>query len=714
MSISSLEINNLILQYLKENNLLLSYKAIQYELNEKYETNELSKIINNNSNKQVPFGMLINLIQKGILYSQLESIAANTNSTTRSLTIDDKIYTLQQLFEDNQSKLIYASNENQAGKNSRKRKNSSRTNGNVNNEDGNEGQRESLTFADIEQEFKTKFTNLFTKFEEKQRHSLLNETNDNNNAQLTEDKQKYANDDMNKTVSSLKPLVSYSASNFATIKDSSLLSAIKQPSRDTGFLSSINLAELNNFNAEKDINNIKMCKTIKKKQPTDTSNTMNNTITNNNSINNNDSAIVAAETNNVISLNPLQNKDLLLFHLQNSAAAINNINNKDTVVKEEEIALFNQPVSNYIQINSSKTLFASCLEDGDILLYSLPENKLLSKLSMHKKSIICCKFNESSENLISLDTTGNMILWDLTNYTVLKIFEHNSKQLLEQNKNGCSTPAGIDFLFIDNNKFMIPIKDEDNMNCVGIFEILTANGSNKSVQFLGKLKSSSAVILSMSIFSKLKLLITASDDNIIRIYKGKNLSLPTVTFDLGIQDDSILDIYTNEIEEDIFLISAITLKGCISNWILNLKNEDKEGNVSVFCCNKGSELLLGVGNDIPVVASLMHDKKYLILGQINGKINVFDISILFSTKNIVKTEKITSNEMENSEVLKKQKLEPLNTLDEIRLCYLFDDLEFENGKISHITSMDSFIDETGISYLNVGFNNSSSKIFKLG
>ncbi|OBA26693.1 hypothetical protein HANVADRAFT_2519, partial [Hanseniaspora valbyensis NRRL Y-1626] len=342
MSISSLEINNLILQYLKENNLLLSYKAIQYELNEKYETNELSKIINNNSNKQVPFGMLINLIQKGILYSQLESIAANTNSITRSLTIDDKIYTLQQLFEDNQNKLIYASNENQAGKNSRKRKNSSKTNGNVNNEDGDEGQTESLIFADIEQEFKTKFTNLFTKFEEKQRLSLLNEPN-NNNAQLAEDKQKYANDDMNKTVSSLKPLVSYSASNFATIKDSSLLSAIKQPSRDTGFLSSINLAELSNFNAEKDINNIKMCKTIKKKQPTDASNTMNNTI-----INNNDSSnAVAAETNNVISINPLQNKDLLLFHLQNSAAAAinnnNNTNNNETVVKEEEIALFNQP-----------------------------------------------------------------------------------------------------------------------------------------------------------------------------------------------------------------------------------------------------------------------------------------------------------------------------------------------------------------------------------
>lgn len=700
MSISSLEINNLILEYLKENNLLLSYKAIQYELGEKYETTEISKIMNNN--KQVPFGMLVNLIQKGILYSQLETLAANTNTTTRNLVIDDKIYSLQQLFEDNQDKLIYASNE--TGKTGgKKKKNTVKTNG-TDAANTSFHDEKTLSYLDIEEEFKNKFDDLFTKFEERQKLKLLQ--NDDNSVLIepkaVEDTVDINNEYLVKKTSILKPLVSYSACNFATIKGSSLLAAIKTPSREKGFLSSINLKDLGHFKADEDINNIKMCKTIIKKTKTNAASDGTNVVSSFSDRNN-------IENNESLSLNLLGNKDLLLFHLQNSTAAANGVSSNESVdeVKEEEIALFNQPVSNFIQVNNAKSLFVSCLEDGDILLYSLPEIKLLTKLSMHKFSIISCKFNESSENLLSMDTEGNTILWDLRNFTVLKIFENYKQQQV-------SFPAGLDFLFIDNAKFMIPIKEQDVINYVGVFEISTLN-SIKSVKFIGKLKSSTSVILSMSIFSRLKLLITASDDNKIRIYKGKNFLLPTVTLDLATEDDSILDVYTNEIEEDIFLISAITIKGNFSNWIMNLKNEDKDGNTAIFSCNMSSELLLG-DDEVPVVGSVFHNKNYVILGQINGKISVFDVSALFKKDllPVIKKEESGSHDSQDDEgkALKKRKIDSVSG-SEINLCYLFDDVETEGGKPCHINSMDSFIDEAGDNYLNVAFDSGSSKIFQL-
>ncbi|XBW38184.1 hypothetical protein QEN19_003776 [Hanseniaspora menglaensis] len=686
MSITSLEINGLILQYLEENNLLLSHKAIQHELSEKYETKEISTVLNS---KQVPFGMLVNLIQKGILYSQLETISSNTNSTTRHISINDNIYSLQQLFEDNQDKLLYASNEPEVStKGVKKRKNSGKNNGSSFTSESN-NKKPTDTYEQIETEFKTRFTDLFNNFEKKQKAIELNKIEPKIDSAM----ETLSEPEIYKKWLSLEPLINYRASSFATIKGSSLLTAAKQPSRDTGYLSFINIKHLKSFNADEDINNIKMCKTIKKKTAT--------TVPSTDTIAGINTSLEGVAETGEISLNPLGNKDLLLFHLQNSST--DNTAKDEIIMKEEEIVLFNQPTSTFIQINDSKTLFVSCLEEGEILLYSLPENKLLSKLSMHKSSIISCKFNESSENLISLDTSGNMILWDLTNYTVLKIFE-NSKQ-----QTGGSL-AGIDFLFIDNNKFMIPIKEEEKMNCVGVFEISAPNPAEKKiVKFLGKLKSSASLILSMSIFTKLKLLITASDDNKIRVYKGKNLALPTFSLDFNNEDDSILDVYTNEIEEDFFLISAVSIKGCISNWVLNLKSESEDGNFSVYTCNLNSELLLG-NADVPVIFSAMHSKKYVVLGQIDGKVHVFDISCLF--KKEAKENYANAVINENEEVLKKQKI-AIQSENEIKLLRSFDNSKFENINNSHITSLETFSDDIGDVYLNVGYDCSSSKIFKL-
>lgn len=616
MSINSLEINNLILQYLKENNLLLSYNAIKYELNEKYNMNI--------SNTNVPYGMLINLIQKGMFYSQLEAL--KTNSNTRF--INDNIYTLQQLYEDNKDKLLYANDTNSSKSNKKRRYNeddedfdSSVVLGS--NEVSNE------TYDDIELEYKQKFTKAFELFEK-------NFSSDELSKDESIEGKKHE-----KTIENIKPVVKYNTSNYAALSNNSLISTVKEPTRERGFLTSIGLNNLINFEEDKHIDSIKMSKVIKKKQ-----------LAHDNE--NKDNAAISS-----ISLSSLSNKDLLYYHLQNSN---NNASNTPVLdsVKEEEIVLFNQPNSNIIQFNNQKSLFAVGLNDGTILLYNSPENKLLTKLTMHNKNILHLNFNNNNTLLISIDTEGNIILWNLLTYEIIKIIEN-------------STIPGFESIFINNNKFMIPIKDEDN-TYIGIYEV---SEDSSKIKQLGKLKNSNSSILSMKMFSSHNLLLTLNDDNVIRIYKGKNTSIPTFTHTLTSDDDNILEVFINQLNENVFLISGVSIKAKLTNLIINI-TEDK---CNITQLNSNASLLVDV-DEVPVIAAELFEKHILVLGQINGNVYVFDVSGLF-------------DESETNE-------------EKIFLKYQY----VEQNEDTHLTSLKVFSTE-GKTFLNAGFDKGCSKIFSI-
>lgn len=616
MSINSLEINNLILQYLKENNLLLSYNAIKYELNEKYNMNI--------SNTNVPYGMLINLIQKGMFYSQLEAL--KTNSNTRF--INDNIYTLQQLYEDNKAKLLYA-NDTNSSKSNKKRKY------NEDDEDfdssvvlgSNEVSNE--TYDDIELEYKQKFTKAFELFEK----NFISD-------ELSKD-ESIEGKKLEKTIENIKPVVKYNTSNYAALSNNSLISTVKEPTRERGFLTSIDLNNLLNFEEDKHIDSIKMSKVIKKKQ-----------LAHDNE--NKDNAAISS-----ISLSSLSNKDLLYYHLQNSN---NNASNTPVLdsVKEEEIVLFNQPNSNIIQFNNQKSLFAVGLNDGTILLYNSPENKLLTKLTMHNKNILHLNFNNNNTLLISIDTEGNIILWNLLTYEIIKIIEN-------------STIPGFESIFINNNKFMIPIKDEDN-TYIGIYEV---SEDSSKIKQLGKLKNSNSSILSMKMFSSHNLLLTLNDDNVIRIYKGKNTSIPTFTHTLTSDDDNILEVFINQLNENVFLISGVSIKAKLTNLIINI-TEDK---CNITQLNSNASLLVDV-DEVPVIAAELFEKHILVLGQINGNVYVFDVSGLF-------------DESETNE-------------EKIFLKYQY----VEQNEDTHLTSLKVFSTE-GKTFLNAGFDKGCSKIFSI-
>lgn len=619
MSINSLEINNLILQYLKENNLLLSYNAIKYELNEKYNIN-----INNNN---VPYGMLINLIQKGMFYSQLEAL--NTNSNTRF--IDDKIYTLQQLYEDNKDKLLYANDSNNTKNSNKKRK----YNNNDDDEDidssvvPNSNEITNETYNDIELEYKQKFTKAFELFEK-------NLVQEDSSKDVSMESLK-----PEKVIKNIEPVVKYNTSYYSALSNNSLISTIKEPSREKGFLTSIDINNLINFEESKHIESIKMSKVIMRKQ----------------------AAVADAENKDdvnaisSISLSSLSNKDLLYYHLQNSS---NNAKPSSDSVTKEEIVLFNQPNSNIIQFNKDKSLFTVGLDDGTILLYTSPENKLLTKLSMHKKSILHLNFNDNNSLLISIDIEGNVIIWDLLKYQLLSIIE-NTKL------------PGFESIFITSTKFLIPLKEE-NKTFIGIYEVMN---DFMSVKQIGKLKNSNSSILSMKMFSKWNLLLTLNDDNQIRIYKGKNTSTPTFTTMLIGEDDNILDVFINELSENMFLITGVSIKAKLTNLIINVTEE----KCNIIQLNFNSSLLMDV-DEVPIIAAELHDKKMLVLGQINGNVYVYDVAKLFDE----------TNDDEEKFFLKYQYLEEIEE--------------------THLTSLNVF-DNSDKVFINAGYDKGSSKIFSI-
>ncbi|CAI8507908.1 unnamed protein product [Hanseniaspora opuntiae] len=220
---------------------------------------------------------------------------------------------------------------------------------------------------------------------------------------------------------------------------------------------------------------------------------------------------------------------------------------------------------------------------------------------------------------------------------------------------------------------MIPLKEE-NKTLIGIYEV---SDDLTKIKQLGRLKNSTSPILNMKMFSKYNLLLTLNDDNMVRIYKGKNTSTPTVTSLLTAENDNILDVFINEVNENMFLISGVTIKAKLTNLLINIS----EDNCTITQLNTNTSLLMDV-DEVPIIATDLFKKKFLVLGQVNGNVHVFDVSKLFSG----------TDESDEKILLKYQYLE-----------------KEEN---THLTYMNVFDKEDRV-YVNVGFDKGCSKIFNI-
>ena len=97
--------------------------------------------------------------------------------------------------------------------------------------------------------------------------------------------------------------------------------------------------------------------------------------------------------------------------------------------------------------------------------------------------------------------------------------------------------------------------------------------------------------------------------------------------------------------------------------------------------NFNSSLLMDV-DEAPIIAAELHDKKMLVLGQINGNVYAYDVAKLFDE---------TSNDDEK-----------------VFLKYQY----LEENKETHLTSLNVF-ENSDKMFINAGYDKGFSKIFSI-
>lgn len=169
-------------------------------------------------------------------------------------------------------------------------------------------------------------------------------------------------------------------------------------------------------------------------------------------------------------------------------------------------------------------------ENGELRLWSI-EGTLLSTLAMHHWPIVSLRWSPSGRYLLSLDIRNVAVVWDITSSLVVahldkESWSHADKSFNDliskdsANNESSSTGSplyknyGTDTCWLDDNKFVIPGPKYTLLVCQ-----VTSDNSNS---IIGVLTGHEESICCVKYDPKLRLLCSASEDGVIRIWKGNS------------------------------------------------------------------------------------------------------------------------------------------------------------------------------------------------
>ena len=169
-------------------------------------------------------------------------------------------------------------------------------------------------------------------------------------------------------------------------------------------------------------------------------------------------------------------------------------------------------------------------ENGELRLWSI-EGTLLSTLAMHHWPIVSLHWSPSGRYLLSLDIRNVAVVWDTTSSLVVahldkESWSHADKSfndlISKDSTNNDSILAnhqlhknyGTDTCWLDDNKFVIPGPKYTLLVCQ-----VTNDNSNS---IIGVLTGHEESICCVKYDPRLRLLCSASEDGVIRIWKGNS------------------------------------------------------------------------------------------------------------------------------------------------------------------------------------------------
>lgn len=176
------------------------------------------------------------------------------------------------------------------------------------------------------------------------------------------------------------------------------------------------------------------------------------------------------------------------------------------------------------------TSLITASENGELRLWS-KDGTLLSTLAMHHWPIVSTHWSPNGQYLLSLDIRNVAVVWNAVTGSVMAHLDKESWSHVDKNINELMTSIhnndsllpknyGTDTCWLDDNKFVIPGPRFTLLVC----QLNNDNTSASNNGIIGILTGHEESICIIKYDVKLRLLCSASEDGIIRIWKGNSIN----------------------------------------------------------------------------------------------------------------------------------------------------------------------------------------------
>ncbi|SCU93310.1 LAME_0F03356g1_1 [Lachancea meyersii CBS 8951] len=225
-------------------------------------------------------------------------------------------------------------------------------------------------------------------------------------------------------------------------------------------------------------------------------------------------------------------------------------------------------------------------ESGKVRLWTV-DGKLQNVFEFHNSCITTIKWNQDSLHFLTCDVDNVAIIWNSLTGTALQQFSPREA--------GSADTLGIDASWVGVDKFVIP-GGQGNI-------LLCEMGESRP---LGKLSGHTKALTAFDYNPETKLLVSASDDKTLRVWRGGNLN-----------------------SSNCFMGNSQSVTSAA--WLDNDKviSTSMDGSVQIWSQASSSLLALSMVDGVPIFCgALSPDKQKFAVGKMDGEINLYDVSKL--------------------------------------------------------------------------------------
>ncbi|ODV63843.1 Sif2p [Ascoidea rubescens DSM 1968] len=350
--------------------------------------------------------------------------------------------------------------------------------------------------------------------------------------------------------------------------------------------------------------------------------------------------------------NPNSNANTVLAWGQNNATSKIVVVSQDSTQILQELSLVH-PSTNFtanqtlvseeitsISWSSMGPYLVTAVENGELRLWTA-EGKLRNVMNLHHNPVLVIKWNLDNSYILTIDTNNTSIIWDVNTGTSVQHINYDSNNKnnpIDKTDLSSDINLGVDACWIDRTKFLIP-GISGSMLIMNVGEMIP----------VGYLQGHTSSIGCLSYSKELQLLISGSDDNTIRIWKGDSFSSAQVLYG-----------HSQAIVVAEWLSSEIILSG-FNPLIVSCS---LDGSIRIWDIITGNTILLSILNGIPIFCGVLSsNKNWFATGGMDGIISIWDVSpktlvkkIKHIKKTIAKSEDIEPKNIENEDDDNKDKI----------------------------------------------------------